>query len=186
MGHQPEASPTRGRDSVELRYLSSVEPAEWLRGELTGFYDGDESRVDELFDNLEGRWEQLADSIIDTEELIAFEVGVSHDDHTHTFATTAIPHPVELLWVLCHSAEFGDTVEITHHHLDRAEAVALRWPFGIDDAIVVTSPDLRASTSEAQYPTLPPRRRRHYALIAAGVTGAVLGAVAAHLTLPPR
>lgn len=149
-----------GIDDVERRYRSHADSTEWLLGELVEFYDGDGDRVDDLLDNLESRSEHLASTVIGEGDLIAFDVRVLHDDHVSTISMSELPHPIELLWVLCPHARHGDIVQITHHHLHRTHGVTLRWPFGIDDAIVATSPDLQAASSAADYPSFDSTRSR--------------------------
>ena len=172
-------SPTTAPTSVEARYLSAADPLEWLDGELAAFFDGDIGRVAELRESLEGRWERFAGSLIEPGELIAFEARVERDDHSSSFATRELPHPVELLWVLCHNAEFGDVVQIAHHRVGGVEAVALRWPFSVDDAIIATSPELGASaTATGEYRTVTVTGPNRVGVAAAA---AVAAGVAVHL-----
>jgi hypothetical protein len=168
----------RSKASVTDRFLAADSPADWVIDEIGEFLDGDSERVDELLANLDERSEALTASIIDDNDIIAVEVNVTGADGTHTIAFRTLPHPVEVLWTLSSYAEIGDTVTVAHHRLDAVDVAQLRWPFSLDDAIVITSPDLVGSAVEASYHDVTGhtagRRRR---IVAAALTGAVAAAV---------
>jgi CBS-domain-containing membrane protein len=174
----------RSKASVTDRFLAADSPADWVIDEIGEFLDGDSDRVDELLANLDDRSEALNASIIDDNDIIAVEVNVTAaDGTTHTIAFRTLPHPVEVLWTLAAYAEIGDTVTVAHHRLDSVDVAQLRWPFDLDDAIVITSPDLVGSAVDASYRDVTghtgARRRRLTTVALAGALAAAAGTLVA-------
>jgi hypothetical protein len=176
-------------DDIMADYRAADDPHQWLFAQLVDYF-GDTESVAELFDNLEARLERFHASATDPDEPLGFDVFVDHaDGQGSRLLLRELPHPVELLWVLCENAQPGDTVSIDHHYADHVVSTSTTWPFSVHDAELLTSPDLaqdeRASTNDtnldATRPHPPSRSVKVTDLahtpIAAALAGAITAAV---------
>jgi hypothetical protein len=66
------------------------------------------------------------------------------DDERSLLVLNTLPHPVELLWIVANYAAPGDMVTVGHVHPWRKETVSAPWPFGMDTALIMTSPEPEA------------------------------------------
>ena len=162
-------------------YRAAEDPHQWLFTELVDYF-GDTESVAELFDNLEARLEQFHDSAADPDLPLGFDVFVHHrEGPSSRLLLRELPHPVELLWVLCENAQPGDTVAVDHHYTDHVVSASAVWPFSIHDAELLTSPDLAQDDRALELGRQDPGDGRQGPELAidSALVGVVTGAVVA-------
>lgn len=179
-----ESAATRSHEEVLAAYHAAEDLDDWLRHELAVFLDTGHDTAEDLAERVEGmlamledRLEETQATVRDPDAMLGLEIEVLGPDGTRAMVLSEVPHPVELLWTVAHHAYPGDVVRVSHHYTNNVFSAARVWPFGVDDAVLLATPDPR-SRAEAGTTTavirVPPAAVAAGALLAAAV-GFALG-----------
>ena len=159
------ASSGRSHGDVRADFESAVSAHEWLRAEVARFLYPDLSFADAYAGSLTHLEAAIADVDLLSKEqfeagtLIGFELRLEDRGDVRKAMFPRLPTPAALLLVCCDLAKPGDSVVVRHYiaHRDLVE-MKTQWPFSMDVAVALVSPDATSLLSE----TRPSRRKGRF------------------------